>query len=102
MEKGIFMTLLYDIYGELLTKTQQEIFSEYYLYNLSLREIASNREISYQGVRDCIKKCENMLETFESKLGLLKIQQNMQKAYSICRDSKDLNKNKQELLKLLE
>ncbi len=102
MDKNILVTLLYDTYGKLLTKKQQEIFEEYYLYNLSLREIAQNRNISYQGVRDSIKTSESMLKSFEESLGMLKILQNVQKAYSICRDSKDLNKNKQELLKLLE
>ncbi|CCY71687.1 uPF0122 protein TTE1463 [Clostridium sp. CAG:921] len=102
MDENVLLTLLYDTYGKLLTKKQQEIFEEYFLFNLSLREIAQNRNISYQGVRDSIKTSENMLKLFDEKLGLLKILQNMQRAYSICRDSKDLNKNKQELLKLLE
>ena len=102
MDENVLLTLLYDTYVKLLTKKQQEIFEEYFLFNLSLREIAQNRNISYQGVRDSIKTSENMLKLFDEKLGLLKILQNMQRAYSICRDSKDLNKNKQELLKLLE
>ena len=102
MDENVLLTLLYDTYGKLLTKKQQEIFEEYFLFNLSLREIAQNRNISYLGVRDSIKTSENMLKLFDEKLGLLKILQNMQRAYSICRDSKDLNKNKQELLKLLE
>ena len=102
MDENVLLTLLYDTDGKLLTKKQQEIFEEYFWFNLSLREIAQNRNISYQGVRDSIKTSENMLKLFDEKLGLLKILQNMQRAYSICRDSKDLNKNKQELLKLLE
>ena len=39
MDKNVEFSMLYDIYGKLLTKKQQEIFEEYYLYNLSLREI---------------------------------------------------------------
>ena len=50
MEENIKFSMLYDIYGELLTKKQQDIFEEYYLYNLSLREIAKNKEISYQEI----------------------------------------------------
>ena len=34
MEDNIKMTLLYDIYGSLLTKKQKEIFEQYYIYNL--------------------------------------------------------------------
>ena len=45
MEENIEITLLYDIYGKLLTAKQQEIFESYYLYNLSLREIDENKNI---------------------------------------------------------
>ena len=44
MDKSVEFTMLYEIYGKLLTKKQQEIFEEYYLYNLSLREIAENKK----------------------------------------------------------
>ena len=66
MEENIKFSMLYDIYGELLTKKQQDIFEEYYLYNLSLREIAKNKEISYQAVRD--RKVKNYLKNMRKKL----------------------------------
>ena len=65
MENNIKYTMLYDIYGKLLTSKQQAIFEEYYIYNLSLREIADNKKISYQAVRDSIKSSEKMLEEYE-------------------------------------
>lgn len=100
MDKSIEITLLYDIYGKLLTNKQQQIFEEYYLYNLSLREIAENRNISYQGVRDSIKSSENMLKNFEEKIHMLELLERVDKAYNLC-DTKDLNLKRDEIKKLL-
>lgn len=100
MDKNLEFTLLYDIYGKLLTKKQQEIFEEYYLYNLSLREIAENKKISYQAVRDSIKSSENTLLIFEKVTKTLSLTERMKKAYELC-DSEDLNKKRQQLKKLL-
>ena len=102
MEDSLKGTLLYDIYGKLLTKTQQEIFEQYYLFNLSLREIAQNRGISFQAVRDSIKKSKDMLNNFEEQIGMLKINKNIQKALNICDNCEDLNTKKDELIKLLK
>ncbi len=101
MDKSVEFSMLYDIYGRLLTKKQQEIFEEYYLYNLSLREIAENKNISYQAVRDSIKTSENALLNFENITHTLSILDRMEKAYNLC-DSEDLNKKRQQLKKLLK
>lgn len=98
MEKNIKFSLLYDIYGELLTKKQQDVFKEYYLYNLSLREIALNKKISYQAVRDSIKKSEDILEDYENKIGMLKLSKKVNKIKEKCKDE---NVNKAEILKIL-
>lgn len=76
--------LLYDIYGKLLTAKQQEIFEEYYMYNLSLREIAKNKGISYQAIRDSIKSSEGMLENFEDKIKILDMIAINEKISYIC------------------
>ena len=95
MENNIKYSMLYDIYGKLLTKKQQSIFEEYYLYNLSLREIADNKKISYQAVRDSIKTSLNMLDECESKIGMFALKDKIKK---VC--SKD-NFDKNEILKIL-
>jgi len=95
MDKNIEFSMLYDIYGKLLTKKQQEIFEEYYLYNLSLREIAENKNISYQAVRDSIKSSETTLINFEKVTKTLALIERMEKAYNLC-DSEDLNKKRQQ------
>lgn len=100
MDKNVEFSMLYDIYGKLLTSKQQEIFEEYYLFNLSLREIAENKKISYQAVRDSIKTSENTLRNFEQVTHTLELTEKMKRAYELCQ-SEDLNTQRLELEKLL-
>lgn len=72
MEKNVEVTLLYDIYGNLLTIKQAEAIELYYNDDLSLAEIADISGISRQGVRDNIKRAESLLYDFEEKLGIAK------------------------------
>ena len=60
-----------EIYSNLLTKTQYQILDDYYNSDLSLSEIAQNRDITRQAVRDNIKKGENKLFEYEEKLGIM-------------------------------
>ncbi len=69
-EKDLHLTVLFDLYGELLTKAQNQMFDYYYNDDLSLSEIAENTGITRQGVRDSIKRAEDALLGFEKKLGL--------------------------------
>lgn len=101
MDENIRLTMLYDIYGKLLTKKQQEIFEEYYLYNLSLREIATNKSITYQAVRDSIKSSEETLNNFEENVNVLSYKNKLKKIYKLCKEEKDLNLRKEEILNLL-
>lgn len=61
---------LYMTYKEMLTPNMQDIFEQYYFSDLSLREIAANNEISFQAVRDTLKKVEKQLVELESKIGM--------------------------------
>lgn len=71
MEKILEQSLLYDFYGELLTDHQKSIYEDFVLNDLSLGEIAEEREISRQGVYDTIKRCNKLLEGYEKKLHLM-------------------------------
>ena len=102
MEKNIKITLLYDIYGKLLADRQREIFEEYYLFNLSLREIAENKKISYQAVRDSIKNSEIMLENFENKVKMFELLERVNKVIDICDRSENIDFEKNEILLLLK
>ncbi len=64
------MSLLYDLYGGMLTEKQRELFTLYYEEDLSLAEIAQNEGITRQGVRDTIVRAEEALLEFEEKLQL--------------------------------
>ena len=70
MAKNLDIILLFDIYGEMLTKKQQDFIGYYYNDDLSLAEIAENEGITRQGVRDAIKRAEGQLIEFEKHLGL--------------------------------
>ena len=69
-EKKLEISVLCDVYGELLGEKQREALELYYNEDLSLSEIAENTGISRQGVRGQIKYAEAQLTEYESKLGL--------------------------------
>lgn len=59
---------LFDAYGALLTDSQREISEKYYLYDLSLSEIAEEKGVSKQSVSDTLKKSRELLDFYEEKL----------------------------------
>ena len=71
MEKIFKQTLLYDFYGELLTEHQRNIYEDAVYNDMSLSEIAQEYGISRQGVHDLIKRCDKILQGYESKLHLV-------------------------------
>ena len=70
--ENIYISALYDYYGELFTDKQKEYFEDYYFNNLTLAEIAENNNISKNAIHKQIKEAESKLEMFEEKLELLK------------------------------
>lgn len=102
MDKNIELVMLYEIYGKLLTEKQQAIFEEYYLYNLSLREIAENKKISYQAVRDSIKSSEAMLNSFENTIGMKSMVEKVEKALEFIEQEDNIQDKKDELIKILK
>ena len=66
------ITILMDFYGEMLTEKERDALDYYYNDDLSHTEIAANTGITRQGVRDSLKKAEEILEHAESSLGFLK------------------------------
>lgn len=85
MSKDLRVSILLDFYGEILTETQRETVDAYYNQDMSLGEIAEDRKISRQGVRDAIKRAEQLLIDMEERLGLAKRFQDVQRALeAIC------------------
>ena len=79
MEKKVEISMLLQIYGELLTEKQYKVMDYYYNEDLSLSEIAENEKITRQGVRDIIKKGEKKLFEYEEKLLFMKKTINQEK-----------------------
>ena len=79
MDKKIEISMLWQIYGALLTEKQREYIDYYYNEDLSLAEIAQNDGITRQGVRDIIKKGEKKLFEYEEKLEFMKRTLNQEK-----------------------
>jgi len=71
LEKTLKYNSLLSIYKPLLSDTQRDILLAYYEYDLSISEIAVERNISRAAVEDAIKKGISKLDEFESKLNIL-------------------------------
>ena len=74
------------IYQELLSKTQKEILTDYFAFNLSISEIATNRSVSRAAVEDAIKKGQAKLDEFENAL---KVYEKNEKIKKVLESSKD-------------
>ena len=88
------VTLLYDLYGELLTSKQKDILEKYYFYNLSLTEISDLENISRSAVLDSLNKSVKKLEEYEEKL---KFEERIKKIETL----EDIKFNKENILKIL-
>ena len=86
LEKKIRMGELYDFYGQLLTDKQQEYMELYYRHDLSLAEIAVKFDISRQAVYDNLRRSEDLLEEYETKLSLLQKNKDMRKDIKRVKD----------------
>ena len=71
LEKILRISLLYDFYGTLLTKKQQQCLELHYFSDLSLAEIGDQIHVSRQAVYDLVKRAEQILEDYELKMGLV-------------------------------
>jgi len=71
MEKIVRQTLLFDLYSELLTEHQREIYEDVILGDIGYSEVAEREGVSRQSVHDLVKRTERQLEEYEQKLMLL-------------------------------
>jgi hypothetical protein len=88
MDKRIYLIDLYDIYSDLLSDKQREYFEYYYFDNLSLGEISDNLNVSRNAVHKQIKKVEEELNEYESKLKLYEKNNTLNKIINGLEDTK--------------
>ena len=86
LEERARMADLLGIYGKLLTEKQSTIASAYYLYDLSLSEIAEQEGISRAGVSDALNKASEHLEHYEKCLCLLSRSEHIKTMLRAIRD----------------
>lgn len=79
MDKNIYISMLLEMYGKLLTDKQFDTIDLYYNQNLSLSEIAEELNITRQGVRKSLVDAENKLTDMEEKLGFFKEKEQREK-----------------------
>lgn len=91
MDYRLHLISLYDIYGKLLTKKQQEYFEDYYFNNLTLSEISENYGVTRTAVHNQLKESEEKLEYYES---VLNIEQRNKKIKKHVENLEDEIKNK--------
>lgn len=87
LAKDLRIAFLLDFYGDMLTDKQREVVDAYYNEDLSLGEIAAEKDITRQGVRDAIKRAEQQLLEMEDRLGLAKRFQSVRVALTQICDS---------------
>ncbi len=66
------ISLLLDVYKNLLTDYQVEIMELYFNEDWSLKEIAENKNITRNAVLSTIKRVSKTLTNYEEKLGLIR------------------------------
>ncbi len=95
---------LFDLYGDLLSADRQKIMSDYFEFNMTLAEIAQEKNISRQAVLDAIDKSCEKLKEFESVLQIYAkrnaLRADLTELLSLA-ESKELKEKVEEILRKL-
>lgn len=70
MERNVKISILLDIYKNMLTDRQADIVDLYYNQNLSLSEIADEIGVTRQAIRKSLVEAEKNLIMLEDKLNI--------------------------------
>lgn len=97
--KTMRMNYLFDFYQGLLTEKQRNYLELYYLQDYALSEIAETFHVSRQAVYDNIKRTDELLEEYETKLQLFK---KFKERQSIIDELNRLSGDNQELNQAIE
>ncbi len=92
MDELLRQSLLFDFYGELLTKHQREAYEAVVQNDLSYSEAAQQFGVSRQSVHELVKRSTQILEQYEQKLHLverfLKIRSQVEQIKDISANAK--------------
>ncbi len=83
------VTNLFEIYKELLTNKQREVFEMYYYEDESINEIAAILDVSKNAVFNNLEKTKKNLFSYESKLHIyynFEFNKNLLEAYEISEE----------------
>lgn len=95
-----YVNELFDTYGSLLTESQYQMLEQYYIFNLSLSEIAEEFEISRTAVQDAVKKGIQKCKVYEEKLKLVEKKKTLNCLVDEL-DKSNLEKIKEEIRKVI-
>jgi len=97
MKDFIYYNNLFDIYGDLLTEKEKDNFKDYYEEDLSLAEIADNKNISRSAVQKMLKNVLDKLNYYESSLRIYEKKLKLSESLKI----NDINSLKEEIKRIL-
>lgn len=102
MEEKIEISILLNLYGNLLTETQKTYMDLYYNQDYSLSEIGDNENITRQAVRTILVKSRKKLYEYEQKLKFMEKENSIKKLIEKIQSSKDNIERQNYLRKIQE
>ena len=101
LEEKIEISILLNLYGNLLTETQKSYMDLYYNQDYSLSEIGDNENITRQAVRTILVKSKRKLREYEEKLKFMEKENNIRRLIEKIYISKS-DSEKQKYLKKIQ
>lgn len=101
MEEKVRISILLELYGNLLTAKQYEFMDYYYNQDLSLSEIGDNEDITRQAVRTILQKSKKKLEQYETKLKFMQKEEIIKKYIEQLEETK-LNLKQKKIIEKIQ
>ena len=101
MEEKVEISILLNLYGNLLTETQKSYMDLYYNQDYSLSEIGDNENITRQAVRTILVKSKKKLYEYEQKLKFMEKENNIKKLIEKIKNTKS-EEEKQKYIKKIQ
>ena len=102
LEEKIEISILLNLYGNLLTETQKNYMDLYYNQDYSLSEIGDNEDITRQAVRTILVKSKKKLYEYEQKLKFMEKENNIKILIEKLQNTKNETEKKKYIKKMQE